>query len=288
VKARAKQACDSGTRGRAGGRRRPTTLVLVASATAILCALAGVAPAQEASEQGIHAAKGGYPSLSRIDFDGDFDRGCRLEDRGGGWHRSFMEGGRGAIERRMVAEGRCSAKLTSIGSDGRAELGKEKAGRNPHVIYEGLYRVPRSTSSIGNFTQHKQAPPDSADCYNGGLKNRSGRIQLVTVHRCTDPQRRGQRRFNIAQLPRGRWFAVKVEMKFSNNPRVGYARVWFDGDGPGPRAYRLALQRRWVDAESGNRNGARVGFRTGTYHSDGRGNHTVYVDGWHMTCVTNC
>ncbi|MEK6327508.1 MAG: hypothetical protein AABM66_08305 [Actinomycetota bacterium] len=297
MKARAMQVRRLGARVRAAGGGRATTLVVVASITVILCAMAGVAWAQDQTEQSsggattTAAARTGYPSLSRIHFDGDFDAGCRLMGGNGGWQRNLIGSdgpGRGAVERTRVAEGRCSARLTSIGSDGRAELGKNKGGPDPHVIYEGLYFVPRSTSSIGNFTQHKQSEPDSEDCYNGGLKNTGGRIKLVTVGRCTDPQRRGQRRFDLGVMPRLRWFAVKVQLRFSNNPRVGFARAWVDRDGPGPGGYRLALRRTGVDAESGDRNGARVKFRTGTYHADRSGNNTVFVDGWHMMCVTRC
>ena len=295
MKARVKHARESVAQGRAAGRGRAATLVAVASITAILCALAAVTLAQEAAKPGgspatkrSTAAKGGgYPSLPRIDFDGDFDGGCQLEGGAGGWPRSLIDSegdGTGRIARTVVAQGRCSARLTSIGSSGRAELGLSKGGPNPHVIYEGLYRVPASTSHIGSFTQHKQSEPDSDDCFNGGLSNRRNRIELVTVRRCTN---RGQRRFDLGKLPRRRWFAVKVELKFSNNPAVGYARAWIDRDGPGPRGYGVRLRRTGVDAESGNRNGARVKFRTGTY-SGGRGTRTVYVDGWHMMCVTNC
>jgi hypothetical protein len=295
VEARAKQGYEARARGRVAGRGRPKALVVVASTTAILCAMAGVALAQEASKPGINAAieestaaRSGYPSLRRIDFDGDFDAGCRLVGGRGGWHRNLIERrGTGRIARTVVAQGRCSARLTSIGSSGRAELGKRKGGPDPHVIYEGLYRVPSSTSHIGSFTQHKQGPPDSADCYNGGLSNRSNRIELVTVRRCTSPQSRGQRRFDLGALPRKRWFAVKVALKFSNNPTVGFAKAWLDRDGRGPRGYVVALSRTGVDAESGTHNGARVKFRTGTY-SGGSGKRTVYVDGWHMTCVTHC
>jgi hypothetical protein len=285
----ANQLPERGAPGRAAARRRATRLAVAASATAIICATAGVGSAVSinAASEGSTAARSGYPSLSRIDFDGDFDAGCRLVGGRGGWHRNLIERGRGAIERNVVAEGRCAARLTSIGSSGRAELGKRKGGPNPHVVYEGLYRVPRRTSHIGAFVQHKQSEPDSADCYNGGLSNRANRIELVTVRRCTDPQSRGQRRFDLGALPRRRWFAVKVEMKFSNNPAVGYARAWLDRDGKGPRGYRVALRRTGVDAESGNRNGARVKFRTGTYGSGSRA-RTVFVDGWHMACVTHC
>jgi hypothetical protein len=267
-------------------------MMVVASTTALLCAMAGGAVALEASERGGSAtqrptaAKGGYPSLPRINFDGDFDTGCRLTGGVGGWHRDLIGSdgdGRGAIQRRMTPEGRCAARLTSIGSDGRAELGRRKGGPNPHVIYEGLYFVPRGTHHIGAFVQHKQSEPDSEDCFNGGLSNRHRRIELVTVRRCGARERR----FNLGLMPRRKWFAVKVELKFSNSPRVGYARAWIDRDGKGPRGYRLKLRRTGVDAESGNRNGARVKFRTGTY-SNGRGKRTVLVDGWHMMCVTNC
>jgi polysaccharide lyase-like protein len=296
VKARAKQPCESGARRRAAGRGRPKTLVVVASTTAILCAMAGAALAQEASKSGINAAtegstaaRSGYPSLRRIDFDGDFDAGCRLLGDTGGWQRNVITqgSGTGSIVRTVVAQGKCAARLTSTGSHGRAELGKKGGGPDPHVVYEGLYRVPSSTSHIGAFTQHKQGPPSSADCYNGGLSNRSNRIELVTVGRCTEPQSRGQRRFDLGVMPRNHWFAVKVELKFSNNPAVGYAKVWLDRDGPGPRGYVVALSRTGVDAESGNHSGARVKFRTGTYSSGSR-NRTVYVDGWHMKCVTHC
>ena len=296
MKARAKHARKSVAQGRATGRGRAATLVAVASTTAILCAIAGVTLAQEAAKPGgsaatkrSTAAKGGYPSLPRIDFDGDFDGGCQLEGGAGGWPRSLIDSegdGTGRIARTVVAQGKCSARLTSIGSSGRAELGRSKGGPDPHVIYEGLYRVPASTSHIGSFTQHKQSPPDSEDCFNGGLSNRHRRIELVTVGRCTD-QSRGQRRFDLGKLPRGHWFGIKVELKFSNNPRIGYARAWIDRDGPGRKGYAVKLRRTGVDAESGNRNGARVKFRTGTY-SGGRGTRTVYVDGWHMMCVTHC
>lgn len=297
MKARAKQACKWAARTRAAGRGRTRTLIVIASTTAILCAMAGVAVALEADKQGVSAAtrastaaKGGYPSLGRIDFDGDFDRGCRLLGGGGGWPRDFIGSdgdGIGRVVRNPAAEGRCAARLTSIGNHGRAELGRSKGGPDPHVIYEGLYFVPRGTSHIGAFTQHKQSRPDSDDCFNGGLSNRHRRIELVTVGRCTDPQSRGQRRFNLGLMPRRHWFAVKVQLRFSNNPRVGFARAWIDPDGPGRRGYQIRLRRTPVDAESGNRNGARIKFRTGTY-SGGRGNRTVFVDGWHMMCVTHC
>jgi murein DD-endopeptidase MepM/ murein hydrolase activator NlpD len=50
LEARAKQGYRAGTQGRAPGRGRSTTLVVIASTTAILCATAGAASAQDASQ----------------------------------------------------------------------------------------------------------------------------------------------------------------------------------------------------------------------------------------------
>lgn len=236
----------------------------------------------------------GYPSLgnTEIDFDGGFD-GCSLIGGLGGWDNDvtgYDRPGSATIERRVVAEGECSARFSNPAGKGRSELAKDPDGPDPHVVYEMLVYLPSSTSHAGAITQHKLSGEFGGDCYNGGLSNRHSdptRLHLVAVPRCTSDQSDGQVRFVLGHIPRDRWFAVKVHERFSNDPSVGFAQAWIDTDGLGPNDYVERLPRTAVDNESGNESGARVKFRIGTY-SKGPAPRTIYIDGFQMNCIGNC
>ena len=234
----------------------------------------------------------GYPSLREIDFDGGFD-GCSLIGGPGGWDNDvtgYDRPGSATIERQVVAEGECSARFSNPAGRGRSEVAKDPDGPDPHVVYEMLVYLPSSTSHAGAIVQHKLSGEFGGDCYNGGLSNRHTdptRLHLVAVPRCTSNQSDGQVRFVLGQIPRDRWFAVKVHERFSDDPSVGFAQAWIDTDGLGPNDYVERLPRTEVDNESGNQSGARVKFRIGTY-SKGPTPRTVYIDGFHMNCIGNC
>jgi hypothetical protein len=236
----------------------------------------------------------GYPSLigNEIDFDGGFD-GCSLVGGKGGWGNNVTDSDRPGsvtIERIIVAEGQCSARFSNPAGKGRSELAKDPGGPDPHVVYEMLVYLPSSTSHAGAITQHKLSTEFGGDCFNGGLSNRDddpNRLHLVAVPRCTSPQSDGQVRFVLGSIPRDRWFAVKVHERFSNDPSVGFVQAWIDTDGPGPNDYVERLPRTDVDNESGNKDGARVKFRIGTY-SKGPTPRTIFIDGFHMDCIGNC
>jgi polysaccharide lyase-like protein/hemolysin type calcium-binding protein len=247
---------------------------------------------------GGHGGGAGYPSL-RVGWDGDFDSGCRLVGAApGSWDNNETNadhtGGSTRIERRIVGEGKCGAKFTNApsGDMTRSELGRSATGAHPKFTYEMLVRVPSGQTfpKGSSLTQTKQEKSGGRGCYNGGLGisdgagTTGGRLDLKTVFACRSRQIDGQRSFDLGVLPRGKWFALKVHEKFSNNPRVGFVQAWKDADGPGPGGYVEVVPRTHLDNETGRR----VRLRIGSYRQATNHRTTVYIDGVHLDCASSC
>jgi polysaccharide lyase-like protein/hemolysin type calcium-binding protein len=241
----------------------------------------------------------GYPSLAQIDWDGDFDSGCRLVGSArGSWDlnetNADYTGGSTKIERRVVGEGQCAAKFGAAATNHtvRSELQRASTGNDPEFTYEMLVRVPSGQSfpEGSTLTQTKQGKVGGRGCYNGGWSiakdtgSSGGQLQLVTVFACTSPQANGQRRFAAGPLPRDRWFGLKVHEKFSNNRRVGVVQAWKDVDGPGPGGYVEVVPKTHLDNEWDRQ----VKLRIGSYHDPAGHASTVYIDGVHLDCSSHC
>ncbi len=92
------------------------------------------------SHGGGDGAGAGYPSLAHVDWDGDFDSGCRLVGSGSGaWDVNLTNtdyaGGSTTLKRGMGGQGRCAAKFTNRASHSmvRAELERCCHRRPPPV-----------------------------------------------------------------------------------------------------------------------------------------------------------
>jgi hypothetical protein len=243
---------------------------------------------------------GGYPSFSHPDWDGGFDSCQLVGPAPGAWDSNQTNGGETntlgstTIERNMVGEGQCGAKFTNAASSDqtRSELERAPTGANPEFSYEMLVRVPSGQTFPNgiSISQTKQEKSGGRGCYNGGwgisdgTPARGGWLQYRTVFACTSPQGNGQRTFRAGALPRGKWFALKVHEKFSNDRRVGFVKAWIDVDGLGPGRYVEAIPKTHVD----NLTGRTVRLRIGAYRQATGHRTTVYIDGVHLECEARC
>jgi hypothetical protein len=238
----------------------------------------------------------GYPSLAHVDWDGDFDSGCRLVGSGrGAWDVNLTNtdyaGGSTTLKRGMGGQGRCAAKFTNRASHSmvRAELERSATGAHPQFTYEMLVRVPSGQTfpKGASISQTKQEIRGGRGCYNGGLGiadrtgSTGGTLELRTVFACRS---NGLRTFSLGTLPRGRWFALKVRAKFSNNPRVGFVQAWKDSDGLGGGGYVEVVPKTHVDNETGRH----VRLRVGSYRQPTNHRTTIYIDGVHVDCAYHC
>jgi hypothetical protein len=245
---------------------------------------------------GSHGGGAGYPSLSKISWDGDFDSGCRLVGpNSGAWDvnetNADYSGGSTTLKRGMGGEGRCAAKFTDHASNSmvRSELERFATGANPNFTYEMLVRVPSGQTfpKGSSLTQTKQEARGGRGCYNGGLDiahgtgSSGGALELRTVFSCRS---NGWRTFALGVLPRDTWFGLKVHEKFSNHARVGFVQAWKDADGPGPGGYVEVLPKTHVDNETGKH----VRLRVGSYRQPTNHTTTIYVDGVHVDCSSHC
>jgi hypothetical protein len=271
-------------RGAVTRRRFLILVVLVAIALGAALALTRLSSAQ------------GYPSLP-VDWDGDFDPGCKLVGGEGGWDEDLTNadytGGRSTIERNVVGEGTCAAKFTNSPSKTmtRSEVHRSGTGPNPEFQYETLFYVPsREAWPLGTtLTQHKMNKIGAEPiCYTGGLRIADGgaTLELATVFKCTEPQMNGQQRFDLGPFPRDRWFAVKVYVRGSHDPETGAVRAWVDPDGPGPLDYeeRLPLTHLANQPAADRVWMLRLGqYRQATDHTT-----TFFADGFHLDCLSRC
>jgi hypothetical protein len=240
-----------------------------------------------------------YPSLSRIDFDGDFDGSCALTGLGqGAWtedltNRDFT-GGLTALDQTTVGEGACSARFTNSASTTmtRSELTRSATGSNPEFLFEGLWYIPAATGFDGNASilqlKGNHLPDGTGDCYRGGLRidGPTDLLSLVTVFECTSRQADGQQVFPIGPVIHDRWFAVKVYWKAGDSSSSGAARVWLDADGPGPLAYEEKVPLTSMDNET--LPDQKTFLRIGQYRQPSDHESTVYADGLHLECIARC
>ncbi len=246
---------------------------------------------------GIPGGGAGYPSLADVDWEGDFDSGCQLTGSlSGAWDNNATNadstGSQTTIERTVVGEGQCAAKFVNNASNTmtRAELARSATGDDPEFTYEVLVRVPSGQTfpDGANITQTMMEKGDGDGCYGGGWKisdgtgSSGGELELRTVPACTRPQTKQS--FPAGELPRDRWFALKVHEKFSNDPQVGFVHAWMDADGPGPVGYVEVVPKTHVDNETGRQ----VRLRIGSYRQASDHTNVLYMDGYHLDCIFHC
>jgi hypothetical protein len=207
----------------------------------------------------------GYPSLAHIDWDGDFDPGCRLVGGQGG-SDSKVAGtdhpGTVSIERSIVGEGHCAARFSTPAGHGtgRAEVARHNSKPSQTVQFEELLWIPSKANNGPDHGSITQTKMNSNPCYNGGLtlpKEHPGHLGYSTVASCSA----GSRKFDLGPFPHNQWIAVKVTEKFADN---GYVAVWLDPDGAGPAGYHVVLPRTRADTTPVN---VGVKYRQGLYHT---------------------
>jgi hypothetical protein len=228
----------------------------------------------------------GYPSLAHIDWDGDFDPGCRLVGGQGG-SDSKVAGtdhpGTVSIERSIVGEGHCAARFSTPAGHGtgRAEVARHNSKPSQTVQFEELLWIPSKANNGPDHGSITQTKMNSNPCYNGGLtlpKEHPGHLGYSTVASCSA----GSRKFDLGPFPHNQWIAVKVTEKFADN---GYVAVWLDPDGAGPAGYHVVLPRTRADTTPVN---VGVKYRQGLYHDADPHESHIFGDGFHLDCLANC
>ena len=227
----------------------------------------------------------GYPSLTHVEVDGDFDPGCQLVGGPGGSEDNLAGSdhpGTASIERNVVGQGNCAARYsTPAGSGtGRAEVMMLNSGPGQTVEFEELLWIPTESNDgpdHGSLTQTKM----SSDCYDGGLtlpNEHPGHLGYSTVASCSAESRK----FDLGAFPHNQWIGVKIEEKFADD---GYVEMWLDPDGEGPDGYHVVLPRTSADTSTV---GTGVKFRQGLYHDQDSHESHIFGDGFHFDCLANC
>jgi hypothetical protein len=150
---------------------------------------------------------------------------------------------------------------------------------NPLITYELLVWLPSGVSETNYLSQHKYEGAGSG-CSNGGLKWEPSGPMLTTRAGCGDEAVE----YPLGSLPRNRWVAIKVRVKFSD--LNGSVQAWTDSDGKGPSGYvqRLPLTTNLDTASDGSEG---VKLRLGPYDGDQDGG-TVWLDGYRANCTPDC
>jgi hypothetical protein len=239
----------------------------------------------------------GYPSLARIDFDGDFDPGCSLTGSNGGWDRDLSGSDHPGVATIAsppggAGEGNCAGKFTNPPTTGpsdmtRSAVERHATGPDPELTYEALVYVPSGQTFPKGATIFGAKQPNS--CFNGGVEindgtgTTGGTMEFRTVATCPPPEVD----FQMGPLPRDKWFAVKVHQRWSQNPSIGFVEVWLDPDGAGPAGYNNVVPKHFLDDEAAS-GPMTVRLRATQYRQSTNHTTTIYMDGYHMQCVANC
>jgi hypothetical protein len=227
----------------------------------------------------------GYPSLTRVDWSGDFDPGCQLIGGAGGWDQDESGSdhpGTASIDRAQVAEGNCSARYSTPGGSGtgRAEVQRASMSVPVTLSYEQLLLIPtRANNGPGHgvLSQTKQGG-SGGGCFNGGLTldKDTHRLNFSTVGSCSA----GSNKHDLGVTPFGRWIAVRVDETFSNS---GHVTVRIDPDGQGPAGYAAPALNVATDTLSGDG----LKLRQGLYHDLDPTEAHVWGDGFEL-CIGGC
>lgn len=248
----------------------------------------------------------GYPSLTQIDRDGDFDctppsLGCggQLTGTAEGAFPNTVDGGQwpghASIVTSPVGEGKYAGKFLAdctAGEQCRAEISWPEGSPGAEYTWEFLLRVPSSVTFIDHIAigQTKQGGAGSS-CYSGGVEiihdgtfGSSGTLNLATVGECDGSGHESEEfDHSLGSFARGQWVAIKVHEKFAE---AGFVEAWVDPDGTGPQPYAnqvpLTARDTVADTTIGVKN------RAGWYQRANSTSDYILIDGWHMDCITAC